>query len=112
MNLSIEVDEQNDDYLVTLNGEIDVYTAPNLKDKLLNYTEKEGKHIQVDLAGTTYLDSTGLGVFINAYKSSEAHGSQLELINANERIVRLFNVTGLNEIIHVSALDSSEEEAE
>lgn len=99
MNLAIEVEEDSNHYIVKLTGEIDVYTAPKLKVKLLPLTEQSGKMIQIDLANTTYLDSTGLGVFISAYKSTIENQSQLELIHVQDRVLRLFKVTGLDEIM-------------
>lgn len=101
MNLAIEVEEDSNHYVVKLSGEIDVYTAPDLKDRLLPLTEGSGNLIQIDLANTTYLDSTGLGVFISAYKSTREHQSQLELIHVKDRVLRLFKVTGLDEIMNL-----------
>jgi len=89
--------------IVELTGEIDVYTAPLLVEELIPLTEEEGNTVQVDLAKTTYLDSTGLGIFISAYKSSQEHQSNLELINAKERVLRLFKVTGLYKIMNVES---------
>src|SRR5699024_7432990 len=88
--------------IVKLTGEIDVYTAPELKEKLLPLTEESGNDVQIDLANTTYLDSTGLGVFISAYKSTKEHQSHMELIHVKDRVLRLFKVTGLDEIMNLN----------
>lgn len=101
MNLAIGIEENSNHYTVKLTGEIDVYTAPELKEKLLPLTEKKGNEIQIDLENTTYLDSTGLGVFISAYKSTKEFQSHIELIHAKDRVLRLFKVTGLDEIMNV-----------
>ena len=84
-----------------LTGEIDVYTAPKLKQEILPLTEKAGNKVKIDLQHTNYLDSTGLGVFISAYKSSKKNGSELKLIHVHDRVLRLFKVTGLHEIMDV-----------
>ncbi len=101
MNLKIDVSDSNNTAIVQLTGEIDVFTAPLLVEKLIPLTEVEGKNVQVDLEKTTYLDSTGLGIFISAYKSSQEHKSTLELINVKDRVLRLFKVTGLDKIMNV-----------
>lgn len=101
MNLAIGIEENSNHYIVKLSGELDVYTAPELKDKLLPLTEGNGNEIQIDLQHTTYMDSTGLGVFISAYKSSKEHQSHMELIHVKDRVLRLFKVTGLDEIMNV-----------
>lgn len=108
MNLAIGIEESSNHYTVKISGEIDVYTAPELKEKLLPLTEVNGNEIKVDLQNTTYLDSTGLGVFISAYKSTKEHQSHLELIHAKDRVLRLFKVTGLDEIMNVRLEDRGE----
>ena len=101
MNLALEVVNEENEYVVKLNGEIDVYTAPKLKEKLLPIAEKNNITIKIDLAKTTYIDSTGLGVFISAYKKTQENNSKLELIHVNDRVLRLFKVTGLDRIMHI-----------
>lgn len=107
MNLVIDVQQNEHEYLIKLKGEIDVYTAPKLKEQLLPLTEKEGVKIQIDLLETTYLDSTGLGVFISAFKTTQTNNSELEIIHVNERILRLFTVTGLDKVLKLKELNMS-----
>jgi len=101
MNLEINVDQTDQKSIVEVSGEIDVYTAHKLTEKLLPLTEEKGEFVQVDLKDVTYMDSTGLGVFISAYKSAKANESELELINARDRVLRLFIITGIHEIINL-----------
>src|SRR5690625_4116101 len=112
MNLVINVDQIEQKSIVEVSGEIDVYTADRLKEKLLPLTEEKGNLVQVDLQNISYMDSTGLGVFISAYKSTKAHGSTLELINARDRVLRLFIITGLHEIINLRLEDKGGNESE
>src|SRR5699024_2042916 len=103
------IEEAQKHYNVKVSGEIDVYTAPEVKDKLLPLTEVHGNDIQVDLKDITYMDSTGLGVFISAYKSAKEHESSMEVINAKDRVSRLFKVTGLDEVMNVRFDDNNKE---
>lgn len=102
MNLTVDVIEEEASTIVKLTGEIDVYTSDSLKEILLPLTKKSGEKIKIDMEGITYLDSTGLGVFISAYKSTEQNNSELELIHVKNRVLRLFKVTGLHEIMNVT----------
>lgn len=102
MNLKIEQTKTGNICLVDLSGEIDVYTADKLSKAILPLTEKATNNVEIDLEKITYLDSTGLGAFISAYKSAKKHGSSLKLINTKERVLRLFQITGLDEIIDIS----------
>lgn len=100
MNLGINVIDKTDQtYVLNLSGELDVYTAPKLKEALLPLTKKKDHLVEVNLAEVDYMDSTGLGIFIHALKNSKEYGSRLKLINPQERVSRLFKITGLDEII-------------
>jgi len=101
LNLAIDVVEDGEYHVVKLKGEIDVYTAPKLKEKIIPLTEQEGNKVKIDLKNTYYLDSTGLGVFISAYKSTKKNNSELRLIHVQDRVLRLFKVTGLHEIMNL-----------
>ena len=101
INLSIDVATTDNQTVLTVKGEIDAYTAPLLKEKLLPATAKEAEKIVVDLNDVTYMDSTGLGVFISALKSTKEHGSTLTLVNLQERVHRLFKITSLDSIISI-----------
>ncbi|MEI3605321.1 STAS domain-containing protein [Pseudogracilibacillus sp. SE30717A] len=104
VNLSIDViEEREKNFIVKLSGEIDVYTAPKLKKEILPLTEEAGNKVNIDLEHTHYLDSTGLGVFISAFKSTKNNQSEMKLINVHDRVLRLFKVTGLHEIMDLSA---------
>ncbi|WP_047981051.1 anti-sigma factor antagonist [Ornithinibacillus contaminans] len=103
MNLRIRIDEENNKSVVHLTGEIDVYTAPLLKDALLPLTKQQGNVLEVNLEHVNYMDSTGLGVFVNALKSTKENDCVLRLVNLQDRVLRLFQITGLHEIMDINA---------
>ncbi|HEX6923455.1 MAG TPA: STAS domain-containing protein [Bacillales bacterium] len=103
MNLEIKHQETGECQNLSVAGEIDAYTAPQLREELLPLTEKQGAKVSVDLSGVQYMDSTGLGVFVAGLKSSKKHGSRLEIKKATPRVKRLFDITGLAEIINISS---------
>lgn len=103
MNLNIEVNDNGDTQGLMLAGEIDAYTAPKLKEALLPLTELNGNTIIVDLKNVNYMDSTGLGVFISALKSTKEHNSKMKLVSLQDRVQRLFEITGLDSIINIDS---------
>lgn len=103
MNLNIEVHSHGDTQGLVLSGEIDAYTAPELKDALLPLTKQSGTTIVVDLEKVNYMDSTGLGVFISALKSTKEHNSEMRLVSLQNRVERLFEITGLDSIINIDS---------
>lgn len=104
MNLTIDVEHNGAEKVVSLSGEIDAYTAPKLKETLLPLTQEEADTtVVVDLQQISYMDSTGLGVFISALKSTKEHNNNLKLVNLQERVYRLFKITGLTDIIDIDS---------
>src|SRR5690625_1429229 len=101
MNLHIDSFVENRKTILKLSGEIDAHTAPELKTTLLELLNKENNDVVIDLEKVSYMDSTGLGVFISALKKSKEQNSSFKLINLQENVYRLFNITGLNVVIPV-----------
>lgn len=101
MNLKIDIEESLNGRVVKLVGEVDVYTAPMLRDAIIPLTIKKNSKLIVDMTEVSYIDSTGLGVFIAAFKSSHQHMGSLKLIGVTEKVERLFQITGLSEIIDI-----------
>lgn len=99
MNLKMNIrpiDEQAS--IVDLQGEVDVYTAPQLKQQIITMLDSGVKHIVVNLADVEYLDSTALGVLIGGLKRLREREGTLDLICPNPRIKRIFEITGLDKI--------------
>lgn len=101
MNLTIDVSNKENVAYVTLSGEVDAFTAPKLKETLLPLTKETGSTVEVDFKDVNYMDSTGLGVFISALKSSKEHNTELKLVHMQDRVYRLFKITGLVEIMNI-----------
>jgi len=102
MNLTIQKSEENGKSILSLSGEIDAYTAPELKEAILPLTSKSGNQVEIDLKDVNYMDSTGLGVFVSALKSSKENNSTLQLVHLKDRVQRLFKITGLDGIIDIN----------
>jgi anti-sigma B factor antagonist len=102
MNLKINTHQQSDkEILVTVAGEIDAYTAPKLKEELSPFTEVDNTII-VNLKNVSYLDSTGLGAFVSLFKQLKKNEGELKLTGLSDRLKRLFNITGLSNVMNIS----------
>lgn len=103
MNISVQTTIVEDNKIIlSVAGEVDVYTAPQLKEKLLSYCV-DGNTITVDLTRVDYIDSTGLGVLISAYRMQKDTNGRLILTGMNARLKRLFQITGLSEVMEIEA---------
>jgi anti-sigma B factor antagonist len=87
--------------VVAVRGEIDLFTAPELKQRLTEAIEAGRNQIVVDLSQTTFLDSTALGVLIGAVKRLRSDHGQLVLVNVDPNIAKTFEITGLEQIFTI-----------
>lgn len=101
LNLTIRQKQENGVIYLYLAGEIDAYTAPQLREVILPSVERPKQKVTVDLSEIEYIDSTGLGIFIGALKASHAHNGSLVLMGMTKRVQRLFTITGLDELITI-----------
>jgi anti-sigma B factor antagonist len=92
LDLQLEPITVGDCAVVRVTGEIDVYTAPGLRDAL---NRPGSDHVVADLRGVTFLDSTGLGVLVGALKRLQRRGGSLKIVIGTGRIRRLFELTNL-----------------
>lgn len=87
--------EHNDDFqLIKLKGDLDVYSEDEFKG-FIEENLDENKDLVIDLADLDYLDSTGLGMFMNIYNSQKSKGKTVKIINAKDNIKKLFKITDL-----------------
>lgn len=110
MNIKIEILEHGGSVEVRLSGEIDAYTAPKLRDALFPLSEKSRVYMVVDLSDVVYMDSTGLGVFVGIFKNIRINNGELKLVGLNGRLSRLFEITGLAEIMDINSTIEGERE--
>jgi anti-sigma B factor antagonist len=90
-----------DRHVVAVRGEIDLFTAPELKQKLTDAIEGGKSRIVVDLSDTTFLDSTALGVLIGAVKRLRSRDGALVIVNVDQNIAKTFEITGLDQIFTI-----------
>ncbi len=102
------VDEAVDDttHVVSPQGEIDASTAPRLGSRLLGLADEGKRAVVVDLSEVTFMDSTGIGVLLNALAHFSSRHGQLVLVCPTARVLRPFEVTGL--VGHLTIVDSRE----
>lgn len=97
--------------VIELEGEVDVYTAPQLKQQVIGVLESGAKELIVDLTKVDYLDSTALGVLIGGLKRMREADGNMTLICPSPRIRRVFEITGLDKIFDIYNTREDAEEA-
>lgn len=101
MELTVTSRQEGSRTVISVIGEIDVYTAPSLRERL-NELVAAGHHdLVVDLGGVEFLDSTGLGVLVGGLKRARAHDGTMRLVCTQEKILKVFRITGLTKVFPI-----------
>ena len=101
MDLSLETRQVDDHTVIEVGGEIDVYTAPVLRERLNDLVGEGHHHLIVDMQTVDFLDSTGLGVLVGGLKRVRAHDGSLHLVCTQEKILKVFRITGLTKVFPI-----------
>lgn len=89
-------------YEVYVHGELDLSTAPQLREALMGLASEQGAVVTVDLAGVTFVDSTGLTVLIGGLKRLRQCGGDLNLRSPAPGTRRVLEITGLTAVFAIS----------
>jgi anti-sigma B factor antagonist len=101
MELDIRTERQPKQCEMTLRGEIDVYTAPKLKEELVAVIESGCANVVIDLEGVTFIDSSGLGVLVSALRRARERDGAVRVVCTRENILKIFRITGLDKVFPV-----------
>jgi anti-sigma B factor antagonist len=102
MNFDIKTEQLGDStYVISLAGEVDLYTAPEFKQQLLEVIGQGAKQVVVDFSNTTFIDSTTLGVLVGGVKRLRTNEGQLSLVCNDRNITKIFEITGLDRVFTI-----------
>jgi anti-sigma B factor antagonist len=102
MEFSIQTEQVGDDrHVIALAGEVDLYTAPELKQQLLETIANGAKDVVVDFTNTSFIDSTALGVLVGGVKRLRPNGGRLSIVSSDRNITKIFEITGLDRVFTI-----------
>src|ERR671929_2282944 len=109
VELSVTSRQEGTRTVISVGGEIDVYTAPSLRERLNELVASGHYDLVVDLEKVEFMDSTGLGVLVGGLKRVRTHEGSLELVCTQERLLKIFRITGLGKVfaIHASQAEAT-----
>jgi anti-sigma B factor antagonist len=94
-------DSGNSVSIVSATGEIDIATAPSLRQRLEATIDQGSDVVVVDLLGVTFMDSTALGVLVGALKRCRQAGGAMRIVLSDPRVLKVFEITGLTELFSI-----------
>ena len=94
--------------VIEVSGEVDVYTAPRLREAVVSAIDGGNVRLVVDVDNVEFLDSTGVGVLVGALKKVRYGGGTLDIVCTQPRLLKIFEITGLDKVfgLHGSVPDA------
>ena len=108
MDLAISTTQRQGGTVVAVGGEIDVYTAPRLREHLVSVVAAGNYHLIVDMEKVSFLDSTGIGVLVSGLRRVREHNGSLRLVCSQDHVMKILRITGLTTVFPI---DDSVEKA-
>jgi anti-sigma B factor antagonist len=103
MKMQIATTPGSDRYLITVSGEVDLATSPDLDVAIIAAIDSGATSVVIDLTDVSFMDSSGLGVIVRALKRCREAENDLDLVITNERVLKVFGITGLDQVIPIHA---------
>jgi anti-sigma B factor antagonist len=101
MELDINSQQQDGVCTLTLTGEVDVYSAPHLKEELVASIEGGCGNVIVDMEQVTFIDSSGLGVLVSGLRRARERGGVVRLVCTRDNVLKIFRITGLDKVFPI-----------
>ena len=101
MELSLATRTVAEHTVLEVGGEVDVYTAPRLRERLVELVDTGVRSVVVDLGGVDFLDSTGLGVLVGAMKRLRVANGRFSLVCSKEALLKIFRITALDQVFPI-----------
>lgn len=105
MTNDLEVSAERDGAfcIVSVAGDLDLYTSPVLKDRLVELVEDGRPDVVIDLSGVGFVDSSGLGVLVGILRRAKERDGSVRLAGVREAVAKTFRITGLDKVFPMFA---------
>jgi anti-sigma B factor antagonist len=101
--MQIKMTSNSDSQVITVSGEVDLATSPELDVAIIGALESGTQSLVIDLSDVSFMDSSGLGVIVRGLKRCREADKDLDLVISNERVLKVFGITGLDQVIPIHA---------
>jgi len=101
MIMQIATTPGSDRYVITVSGEVDLASSPELDTAIIAAIESGASSVAIDLTDVSFMDSSGLGVIVRGLKRCREADKDLDLVITNERVLKVFGITGLDQVIPI-----------
>jgi anti-anti-sigma factor len=100
MDFGVSTQDVDGIMIVTVTGEVDVHTAPSLDAEAVA-AHRPGGRLIIDAGQVGFIDSTAVGVLIKAHQTALRTGGRLDVVVADDRVLRVLQITGLDAVLNI-----------
>ena len=101
MGLTIDTEKTPEGQLITVNGEVDLYSSPELRKVILKTIPSAKGVLEVDLSGVTYIDSSGVATLVEGLRSARENGSGFVLVKPSLAVMQVLELARLDSVFEV-----------
>ncbi len=99
--MNIEIVDYRGKKVIALSGDIDMYSSPVLREKLLNLIKRKIPTLCVDFKGVSYIDSSGIATFVEGLKCMKSYGGRLQFFGIPKGIMEIFSFSKLDRVFEI-----------
>ncbi len=99
--MNIEIVDYRGKKVIALSGDIDMYSSPVLREKLLNLIKRKIPTLCVDFKEVSYIDSSGIATFVEGLKCMKSYGGRLQFFGIPKGIMKIFSFSKLDRVFEI-----------
>jgi anti-sigma B factor antagonist len=99
--VKIETDEQAPETRITVEGEVDLYSSPELREAVLEAVPRSSDGVVVNLAGVSYMDSSGVATLVEGLRSAKKHDRSFALESPSAAVTKVLELARLDRVFEV-----------
>ncbi len=101
MAISIETHESGDTVKVVVNGEVDLYTSPDLRAAIAKAVPKTMGTIEVDLSNVAYMDSSGVATLVEGLRAADKKDVRFALVSPSPSVMKVLQLSRLDAVFTI-----------
>lgn len=100
--MNIKISDRKDGTVIAISGEIDMYTSPELREKIMSCIKLRVQVLSVDFQKVSYIDSSGIATFVEGLKCMKKYGGRLQFFNIPEAIMEILRFSKLDKVFDIT----------
>jgi anti-sigma B factor antagonist len=99
--MKIEISEYKGKKIIALSGDVDMYSSPVLRERLMDLVKKKIPILYIDFKKVSYIDSSGIATFVEGLKGMKSYGGRLQFFRVPPRVMEIFNFSKLDKVFEI-----------